>query len=171
MSSCATSPNKATNNQAEIERITPEQLAKILPAPVAYLSLEDIIKLSQNNTPSDVLIQKISASNSRYELTPSQTLLLNQQGVDAKVLDYIHTSNEAAKQNAVADELNKREKAKQLATQQLKREQMLELNRSYNGFYDPFYPGGFYPYGLYPFGYAPFGFGYHYFPYRGHHRR
>lgn len=164
---CATNPTQS----GRVERITPEQLAKILPQPVANLSLDEIVTLSQQGVSADEIIKKISTSNSRYELTPTQTLELGKKGVDAKVLDYIHTSNEAAKQNAVADELNKREKAKLEAQQQLRLQQEIERARTYNGFYDPFWPGyGYYPYGFGPYGYAPYGFGYSPYWRGGHHR-
>lgn len=166
MTGCATN-----GNQANIERITPEQLAKILPQPVASLSLDEIVTLSQQGINADEIIKKINASHSRYELSPTQTLGLSKKGVDVKVLDYIHTSNEAAKQNAIADEINKREKAKVEAQQQLRRQQELE-HRTYDGFYDPFWPGyGFYPYGFGPYGYAPYGFGYSLYWRGGRHNR
>ncbi len=72
----------------QVKRITPEELAKILPPPVATVSLDEVVNDSKQG----------KASNSRYELTPAQTLLLSKQGVDTKVLDYIHQSNELAKQ-------------------------------------------------------------------------
>ena len=155
MAGCATN-----GSQANIERITPEQLAKILPQPVANLSLDEIVTLSQEGVNANEIIKKINASHSSYELMPTQTLALSKKGVDAKVLDYIHTSNEAAKQNAIADEINKREKAKVEAQQELRRQQELE-RRTYDRFYDPFWQGyGFYPYDFGPYGYAPYGFGY-----------
>lgn len=152
---CATN----TTQKASVERITPEQLAKLLPQPVANLSLEEIVTLSQHGTKADDIIQKINTSNSRYELTPSQTLSLSKQGVSAKVLDYIHTSNEAAKQNAMADEINKREIAKQQALEAAK----LKARQEQNLYYDPFWGGyGYRPfgygfYGGYPYGYYPYG--------------
>ncbi len=129
--------------QTEVERITPEELAKILPPPVATVTLDEIVADSKAGKTSDEIIAKIKASQSRYELTPTQTLDLSKQGVDIKVLDYIHESNELAKQNAIADELNKREQEKR-ATQK-----MLQRERAYGYYNDPFY----YPYyGYYPYG-------------------
>ena len=152
---CATD----SGSLGQVERISPEQLAKLIPQPVANLSLQEVVMLSQQGVNADEIIKKIQLSHSRYELTPTQTLALSKQGVDAKVLDYMHASNEAAKQNAVADEINKREKAKAEAQQQLRRQQELE-RRTYDGFYDPFWPGyAFYPYGFGPYRYAPYGFG------------
>ncbi|MES2499355.1 MAG: hypothetical protein V4570_02375 [Pseudomonadota bacterium] len=141
--------------QAKIERITPEDLAKLIPPAVATVSLDEIVSDSKQNKTPDEIIAKIKASNSRYELTPAQTLNLNKQGVDSKVLDYIHQSNELAKQNAIADEMNKRIVERAEAEKLLKRER----DFARGGFYDPFWGpryGGFYgsPY----FGYGR-GFG------------
>ena len=146
-----------TNQSTQIERITPEQLAKIMPQPVANVSLDEVVTLSQQGISADGIIKKINDSGSRYELTPSQTLELSKKGVDAKVLDYIHSSNEKAKQNAIADEINKREKAKTEAQQQLRRQQEID-RRTYDGFYDPFWPGYGYPYGFGPYGFGPYGY-------------
>ena len=136
--------------QAEVERITPEQLAKIMPPPVATVSLKEVVADSKAGKTADDIIAKIKASNSRYELTPTQTLDLNKQGVDTKVLDYMHQSNELAKQNAIADEMNKREQDKRVAQKQLQRERA--LSQSYYGdyydspFYNPYYNYGYNPY-------------------------
>ena len=114
----------ATNGKGygQVDRITPEQLAKILPPAVATVPLTEVVADSKQGKTADEIIAKIKASNSRYELTPSQMLDLNKQGVDSKVLDYMHQSNELAKQNAIADELNKREQAKRTAQKQLQYE-------------------------------------------------
>jgi len=147
--------------QAKIERITPEELAKILPQPVATVTLDEIVKDSRANKSADEIIAKIKASNSRYELTPAQTLDLSKKGVDTKVLDYIHESNELAKQNAIADEINKREKERAAAEKKLKRERDAAQNRYYDPFWGPRF-GGFYggPYGYYGRGFGSrFGWG------------
>ena len=150
---CATN----SSQQSSIERITPEQLAKILPQPVANMNLDEIVHLSQQSVSADEIITKIKLSNSRYELMPSQALDLSKKGVDAKVLDFMHENNELAKQNAVADEINRREKAKLDAQQQLRLQQETERNRYNNAFCDPFWPNyGCYPYGFAPYGYSPY---------------
>jgi PBP1b-binding outer membrane lipoprotein LpoB len=124
---------------SQVERITPEELAKLIPPPVATVSLDEIVADSKAGKSSDDIIAKIKNSNSRYELTSTQVLDLNKKGVDAKVLDYIQQSNELAKQNAMADEINKREQEKTAARRQLQRER--DFNR--NQFYDPFWGAGF----------------------------
>ena len=137
------------SNVGQVERITPEQLAKILPAPIATLPLAEIVADSKQAISADKIIAKIKISNSRYALTPSQVLDLNLQGVDIKVLDYIQQSNELAQQNAIADELNKREKEKRAAQIQLRNER--NFNRYQ--FYDPFWGSGFG--GFYGRGFGP----------------
>ena len=144
--------------QNKLERITPEELAKILPPPVATVALSDIVADSKAGKTTDEIIAKIKTSNSRYELTPSQTLDLAKQGVDTKVLDYIHQSNELAKQNAIADELNKREKQRRAVEDTLRRERNIS-QQYYDPFWGPHY-GSFYgrPY------FGPIGPGYRHWP-------
>ena len=86
LSACASSGARYGN----VDRITPEEMAKILPKPIATLSLDEIVSDSKQGKTADAIIAKIKASSSRYELTPSQSLDLSQKGVDVKVLDYIH---------------------------------------------------------------------------------
>lgn len=135
LSGCASTATK----QGKVDRITPEELAKLIPPPVATVSLDEIVATSRAGKTSDDIIAQIKASNSRYELSPAQVVDLNKQGVDTKVLDYIQQSNELAKQNIMADEIYKREKDKRVAQDQLRRER--NFNR--NQFNDPFWGGGF----------------------------
>ncbi len=138
------------SQQDKVDRITSEELAKLIPPPVATVSLDEIVVDSKAGKTADEIIAKIKTSNSRYELTSTQLLDLNKQGVDAKVLDYIHESNELAKQNAIADEMNKREQEKRAAQKQLQRERALAQRYYYDYFDGPFYN----PY--YHYGYSPY---------------
>ncbi len=132
-----------------IDRISEAELERIAPKPIATLTLEDIVKLSREGQTAEQIIAKIKASNSQYELTPSQSVALSEQGVDRQVLDYIHTSRELAWRNSVADEINKREQEKQAALDKLKQQQINQQR-----LYDPFCRG----YGrLYPYGYGALG--------------
>lgn len=147
LSGCASTGTQ----QSKVERITPEELAKLIPPPVATVSLDEIVADSKAAKSADDIIAKIKNSNSRYELSSTQMLDLNKQGVDAKVLDYIQQSNELAKQNAIAEEMNKREQEKNAAKKQLQRERALNNNR----YYDPFWGsrfGGFYGHPYYGYG-------------------
>jgi hypothetical protein len=137
LAGCATTPQQPP----QIQRISPEELEQIIPKPVPNLTLEEIVHLSKN-TPPELLIEKIKASNSQYDLTPSQVVDLSKKGVDAKVLDYIHASREQALRDSFADEINKREKARLDEQEKLKREYQL----LYQQYYDPFWGYGCSPY-------------------------
>jgi hypothetical protein len=141
----------ATNGQPvspSIDRISAAELARIMPKPVATLSLDDLLKLSQGGATAEQIIAQIKDSNSYYDLTPSQSVLLNKQGIDSQVLDYIHVSREQALRNNVADEINKREAIKRSEIERLKRQQQLN-------YYDPFCRYG--AYGMNPYGYGAYG--------------
>lgn len=135
LSACASTGTK----QAQVARITPEELAKLMPPAVATFTLDEVVADAKQGKTPDEIIAKIKATNSRYALTPTQVLDLNKQGVDNQVLDYMQQSNELSKQNAMADEINKREKEKRAAQRELQRER----NFSQNQFYDPFWGPGF----------------------------
>lgn len=155
LSACATTANSP--KQPEIQRISAEELEKLIPPAVATVTLEELLADAKQGKTPDELIEKIKVSHSRYHLTPEQSLELNKQGLDVKVLNYIHESNELARQNAIADEINKREIANNEKEKKLKRERDLARMRSF----DPYWGwGGFY--GRHwgwggPFGFGPYG--------------
>lgn len=163
MLSCATQTQHPEKN-SQIDRISEVELAQILPQPLAMLSLDDLVKLTKEGVATEEIIEKIRMSNSFYDLTPSQIIELNKQGVDIKLLNYIHTSRELALRNNVADEINQRKKIARAELEQLKRQQWLQQNQH---MYDPFCGYGHYalqPYGFPSYGYGAFGLGFsHYF--------
>ncbi|MBA3696069.1 MAG: hypothetical protein H0W85_04775 [Methylotenera sp.] len=122
MAGCATNQSQRTNETPPIDRISDAELSRILLKPSGALSLDEIVKMSKEHIAAEQIIEKIKASNSYYDLTPSQSQQLNKQGVDIKVLDYIYESREAALKNNIAEEINKRERAKKNAEKQLDRE-------------------------------------------------
>ena len=152
MIACASNSENSDVRSPKIDRISEEELAKIISKPVVVLSLADLVRFTKEGQTADEIIEKIHVSNSSYDLTPSQVVDLNKQGVDNKVLDYIHTSRELALRNNVADEINQREKIKRAEFEKLKRQQWLQQR-----VYDPACGYG------YPYGYGAFGshFGHH----------
>lgn len=135
MVGCASNQTK-TSETPPIDRISDAELSRIMLKPNASLSLDEIVSMSKAGSSPDQIIEKIKASNSYYDLTPSQSVQLSKQGVDNKVLDYIYDSRERALRNNVAEEINKRERAKKNAERQLERDR------------DFYYPYG---YGAYPY--------------------
>lgn len=139
LSGCATTSEM---QQGQVERMTPEELEKLIPAAIATYTLEEIVKDSKQGQKPEAIIEKIKSSESRYELTAKKILELNAQGVDATVLDYIQESNELAKQNYIADEINKAEKEKDDAIKRLRHERMFRRHHYHN----PFWYSRFGPY-------------------------
>lgn len=129
-SGCATTTTEAP----QIARISPEELEQLMPKAVPNLTLEDIVKLTKDGLAADAIIEKIKASQSGYALTPTQALELSKQGVDTKVLDFMHTQREQLLRDNVADEINKREQVNQQEQDKLRR----QYNRQFYPFYDPF---------------------------------
>jgi hypothetical protein len=134
-----------------IARLTPEELARMMPAPQSSLSPADIVRLSKEGGTAKDIIAKIRETNSRYELSASQVIDLHTQGVDKEVLDYIQSARARELRDRMAEEINQRELRH---AEQLRREQEFRYNRPY---YDP-WPGAYPGYGWgpgYPF--RPFG--------------
>jgi len=145
-SGCATTAYQ----EPQIQRISAEELAQLMPPPVATLSLEEIVTMSKAGATPDTIIAKIKETNSQYELTPSQAVDLSRQGVNAKVLDYIHSSREQVLRDSMAEEINKRELENRKEQDRLKREYQLR----YQPYYHPWYGYSYSPWGRYRY-YGP----------------
>ena len=154
LTGCATT---SSLEKSQIKRITPEELQKLIPEPVASYTLEQLVAdAKQAKTPVEI-IDKIKASDSRYDLSAGKILELHQEGVDKEVLNYMQQSNELAKQNYIADEINKAEKEKTEAIIMLNAERRMQMRQFYSPFWHPYFG----PYG-YPFRHWPgsrFGWG------------
>lgn len=150
LAGCATTPTPPETT-GKIERLTPEELARMLPRPDPRLPLEQLVRMSkQGKTAADV-IASIRQTGSRYALSASQAIELHRQGVDKEVLDYIQSAREQELRDRMADEINQRE---QRHAEQLRREQELRRNSYY---YDPWWPrypgfGWNYGYPMWPYG-------------------
>lgn len=147
LAACASKPLAESN--PKIDRISAEELARIIPQPVAKLSMDDLVSLSKQGKTAEQIIDVIKSTDSMYDLTPSQSLALSQSGVEVRVLDFIHERRELALRNNLADEINRREQQKRAEISKLKNR---SLQRQY---YDPYCRFG--RYGFSPYGYGGFG--------------
>lgn len=146
LSACASQPPQPL----QIDRISPEQLSALVPPAQSTLSLDEIVSLGRQGKSDVEIIDAIKQSQSRYALTPSEVLSWHQKGISKGVLDYMQQANALAEQNAIADEINKREKARVESEAKLKRERDAARLRSMDPwFYGPGYYGG-------PWGYRPY---------------
>jgi hypothetical protein len=118
-----------------IARLSPEELARLMPKPDPKLPLAEIIRLSKEGATAKDIIARIRETGSRYDLSASQAIELHSQGVNAEVLDYIQSAREQALRDRIADEINQRELRH---AQELRLEQELRRNSYY---YDPWWPG------------------------------
>lgn len=129
----------------QVSRISPEELERIMPKPVPNVTLDEIVSLTKQGLSAEAIIEKIKASNSQYDLTPSEMLSLSQQGVASKVLDYIHTQREARLREQVAEEINKREAANKKEQEKLKRQYERNFYPYYGPFIHPYWGWGYSP--------------------------
>ena len=145
---CASVP---PGGSGAIARISPEELARILPKPEAKLPLTELVRMSQEGSAAKDIIARIKETGSSYALSASQLIDLHNQGVGTEVLDYIQSAREQELRDRMAEEINQRE---QRHADELQREQ--ELRRDFY-YYDPWWPA--YPgYGWYPgYPFRPFG--------------
>ncbi len=137
LAGCATTPAESPH----IQRISPEELERILPKPAPNLALEEIVRLSAAGESADAIIARIRESGSRYALTPSQAIELHRRGVDARVLDHMQAAHEQTLRDGFADEINRREREHRQKLDTVRREL-----RSHPRC-DPFWP---YPYWRHP---------------------
>lgn len=134
-----------------IARLSPEELAQLLPKPDPKLPLAELVRMSKENATAKDIIARIRESGSRYDLAASQAIELHGKGVAAEVLDYIQAARERELREHIAEEINQRELRH---AQELRREQ--ELCR-YSFCQDPRWPG--YPGSAWHYGYPflPYG--------------
>jgi hypothetical protein len=147
---CATAsaPPQAS---AAIARISPDELARLLPKPEPKLAPAELVRLSQQGAAAKDIIARIRESGSRYALNASQLIELHSQGVSAQVLDHIQSAREQELRTTLAEEINQRE---QRHAEELRREQALRRDSYYCDPWRPAYPGSGWNFG-HPF--QPYG--------------
>ena len=149
LSGCANVEERPQQAQV-IDRLSEEELARILPKPVSQLSFEALVGFSKAGLTSAQIIEKLKETDTSYDLTPTQMIALQQKGVDLTVLDYLHSSRQAAMQNNIATVVAQHQQTKDQEIQSLKKQ--LQQQRLYQSMGDPFCRNGF-------SGFSPYGFG------------
>lgn len=133
--------------QGAVLRLTPEDLARLAPAPNPKVSLEEIVAQSQGGVPAEALIKRLSETGTLHVLTPAQIVDLARRGVDQKVIDYLAEAQERARQATLITQLADRD-AQAAAQLEHERQKRRYAQRYYDPFlYDPFWPRPFYGYG------------------------
>lgn len=153
LAGCATQGIQVEKPAPAIERISAEELEKLMPKPSPAMTLDEIVQLSAAGTSADDIIAKIRQANAFFDLTPTQVIDLNRRGVSPRVLDYLHESNLQAVRNSMTDEINRRGDVCRAEQDKLEK----ELMRRSRLYCDPYwgypysrlppyrhYPGGLY---------------------------
>ena len=118
-----------------ISRITPEELARLMPKAEPKLALAELVRLSKEGASAKDIIAKIKETGSRYDLSPSEAIQLHDAGVSTEVLDYMQSSRAQELRDRLAEEINQRE---QRHADELRQER--ELLRGHY-LYDPWWGG------------------------------
>ena len=119
----------STQSNGRAERLTPEQLAAIKPAPNPTIPLADVITLSKAAIPPAMIIKKLQDSGTFYNLTPQQIVDLNAQGVDQAVINHLVDAQEKARQATLMTQLADRDAQQALELQrEVARRQALQNN-------------------------------------------
>ncbi len=92
-----------------IERLSPEPVAALKPAPIPNVSLGEIIDMSKAGTPPDVIIKELQDTDTVHNLNAQLIIDLNRQGVDQSVINYLADAQENARQAAVLAQLAERD--------------------------------------------------------------
>ncbi len=150
---CATS-SAPPDASGAIARLSPEELARLMPKPDPKLPLAELIRMSKEGATAKDVIARIRETGSRYDLSASQAIEFHAQGVNTEVLDYIQSAREQALRDRITEEINQRE---QRHAEELRREQELRRNSYYC---DPWWPGR-----------PGWNYGYRFRPYGGFYRR
>jgi hypothetical protein len=147
ITACALTPKKPLASVSKIDRISESELLKLMPHTPSSLTLDDIVKISRDLDANQV-IGRLQSSNTLYDLSPSQSIALSRQGVDSKVLDYLHKSYQLALQNNMADEISRKEKEKRDEVEKIK---LKNSQQHHDNFYctehyrlNPYGYGGYY---------------------------
>ena len=139
LAGCATSPEQAS---PQVERLTADELERLLPSPVPNLGYGDLVRLAREGLAPDAMMEKIRQSGSRYSLTPAEAVDLARLGVDVRVLDAMHAAREQALRDGFADEINRREREHKLELESLQRQLLMRPwpHDPFCGPYPPYWP-------------------------------
>jgi hypothetical protein len=142
-----------------VQRLSPEELARIRPEAKPVVGLEEIIARSKTGQTPEAIIARLQETGTIHVLSSAQIVELSRQGVDQKVIDYLAEVQEKARQATLATQLADRDAQ---AALQLERERRrrLALQHQYDAWHWSLGYGAWGPrYGI------GWGRGYHYDPF------
>lgn len=108
LAGCASTPPA---EPPKIERLTGAELEARLPAPIAAVSLDDVIAMTKRGDSAERIIEKLDATHSNHRLDASRIAGLIGKGVDLKVLDHIVETERRRIFDDIAANIAQRERA------------------------------------------------------------
>ena len=137
----------STQQAGGVTRLSPQDLARLVPPPNPKVPLSEVIVWSQEGASSDAIIKKLQDSGTFYNLTAQQIVDLNKQGVNQRVIDHLVEAQEKARQATLLTELADRDaRAAQQLEQERNRRRALQQQYPYYGYggaWGPRYGFGF----------------------------
>lgn len=110
----------APQHNGQVTRLSPEDLARLVPPPNPKVPLSDVIVWSEEKATPDAIIKRLRDTGTFYNLNAQQIVDLAKQGVDQRVIDHLVDAQEKARQTTLLTQLADRDAQ---AAQDLEREQ------------------------------------------------
>lgn len=148
---CASSPSVSRRDaigNPRLERLIPQELAKLGPAAPVKLSAADLVRLTQQGTSSDEIIDRFYQSGSRLKLDDAQIAELRRRGVDQRVVEYVVShEREADKIDAITAQADREAQARARAERVYRYYRYYDPYAGWDPFSYPYYSGPrVYPY-------------------------
>ena len=148
---CATSPSVSQRDaigNPRLERLTPQELAKLGTAAPVKLSPEDLVRLTHRGASPDEIIDRFYQSGSRLKLGDGQIAELRRRGVDQRVVEYVVShEREAEKIDAITAQADREAQAHARAERVYRHYRYYDPYVGWDPFSYPYYSGPrVYPY-------------------------
>ena len=131
-----------------VQRLTPEQLARIAPTPNPAIPLSEIMALSKAGTPPGAIIKRLADTGTVHVLSATQIVNLATHGVDQKVIDALVEAQERSRQTTLMTQLADRD-AQEAQRLEFERQRLWQAQRYYyDPFWDPYWPRLYFGYGF-----------------------
>lgn len=137
----------STQPSGQITRLSPQDLARLVPPANPKVPLSDVIAWSQEGASSDAIIKRLQDTGTFYNLTAQQIVDLNQRGVNQRVIDHLAEAQEKARQATLLTQLADRDaQAAQALEAERNRRRALQQQYQiygYGGVWRPRFGAGF----------------------------
>lgn len=114
-----------------VQRLSPEELARIRPVARPVVGLEEIIARTKTGQTPEAIIARLRETGTVHVLPSAQIVDLSRQGVDQKVIDYLAEAQEKARQATLTTQLADRD-AQAAAQLEQERQRRLALQHQYD---------------------------------------